>query len=93
MKRALIAIMALIWILISAGKIGVADSKFVCVVHRGEWVWVREAPDKDAAKKQGYLKENGALIRKFAISGGALRITAGNRDENELVIKLLSECK
>ena len=50
MKRAMIAIMALIWILISAGEIGVADSKFVCVVHRGEWVWVREAPDKDAAK-------------------------------------------
>ena len=50
MKRAMIAIMALIWILISTGKIGVADSKFICVVHRGEWVWVREAPDKDAAK-------------------------------------------
>lgn len=46
--------------------------------------------DKDAAKKQEYLRQNGVLIRKFGIGGGALRITAGNDEENELVISLLT---
>ncbi len=45
--------------------------------------------DKDAEKKQKYLKENGVLIRKFGIDGGALRITAGNEEENKTVIDLL----
>ncbi len=49
--------------------------------------------DKDAQKKQIYLKENGVLIRKFGISGGALRITSGNGEENELVLRLLGECR
>ncbi len=48
--------------------------------------------DKDAEKKQQYLRENGVLIRKFAISGGALRITAGNEEENKMVVDLLANC-
>lgn len=49
--------------------------------------------DKDAQKKYEFLKQNGVLIRKFNIAGGALRITVGTDEENELVIKLLNECK
>ncbi len=49
--------------------------------------------DSDAEKKQKYLKDNGVLIRKFGIDGGALRITAGNEDENRMVTRLLGECK
>ncbi len=49
--------------------------------------------DKDAARKQEYMKQNGVLVRKFSISGGALRITAGNDEENALVLKLLEDCK
>ena len=45
--------------------------------------------DENAEGKQKFLRENGVLIRKFGISGGALRITAGNEEENALVIKLL----
>ena len=47
--------------------------------------------DSDAENKQRYLKENGVLIRKFGISGGALRITAGNDEENRAVIDLLEK--
>lgn len=47
--------------------------------------------DSDAENKQRYLKENGVLIRKFGISGGALRITAGNDEENRDVIDLLEQ--
>lgn len=47
MRKVIILIMALAAILTSAGKVK-AETKFVCVVHRGEWVWVRSAPDKDA---------------------------------------------
>ncbi len=27
-----------------------ADMRFVCVVHKGEWVWVRSQPDRNADK-------------------------------------------
>ena len=47
--------------------------------------------DEKAEEKQKFLRENGVLIRKFAISGGALRITAGNREENKMVIDLLKK--
>jgi len=47
--------------------------------------------DPDAESKQRFLKENGVLIRKFGISGGALRITAGNEEENKAVVDLLEQ--
>ena len=47
--------------------------------------------DKDAEKKQKYLRDNGVLIRKFGIDGGALRITAGNEEENKAVVDLLEQ--
>ena len=47
--------------------------------------------DENAEGKQKFLRENGVLIRKFGISGGALRITAGNEEENRAVIELLSK--
>ena len=47
--------------------------------------------DEDAEEKQKFLRENGVLIRKFGISGGALRITAGNEEENKAVIDLLEK--
>ncbi len=49
--------------------------------------------DEKAGEKYAYLKENGVLVRKFGIGGGALRITAGSEQENELLLKLLEECK
>jgi histidinol-phosphate aminotransferase len=49
--------------------------------------------DERAEEKQKFLRENGVLIRKFGISGGALRITAGNDDENKMVIDLLEKAK
>ena len=47
--------------------------------------------DENAEGKQKFLRDNGVLIRKFGISGGALRITAGNDEENKAVIELLSK--
>ena len=49
--------------------------------------------DKCANHKQTYLRENGVLIRKFDIDGGALRITAGNDEENALVLDLLKKLR
>jgi len=49
--------------------------------------------DAKAAEKQEYLKQNGVLIRKFAIDGGALRITSGTDEENALVINNLLSYK
>ena len=49
--------------------------------------------DEKAAGKQQYLKENGVLVRKFGIRGGALRITSGTDEENSLVIENLKEFK
>lgn len=48
--------------------------------------------DSKAEEKQKFLRENGVLIRKFGISGGALRITAGNDEENKMVTELLGKC-
>ena len=47
--------------------------------------------DAKAEEKQKFLRKNGVLIRKFGIDGGALRITAGNDEENALVIELLKK--
>lgn len=41
--------------------------------------------DEKAAEKQEFLRQNGVLIRKFGIDGGALRITSGTDEENSLV--------
>lgn len=49
--------------------------------------------DERAQEKQTFLRENGVLIRKFGIDGGALRITSGTSEENALVIKTLGEFK
>ena len=42
--------------------------------------------DGKAAEKQEFLRQNGVLVRKFGIDGGALRITSGTDEENSLVI-------
>ncbi len=42
--------------------------------------------DEKAQEKQEFLRQNGVLIRKFGIDGGALRITSGTDEENGLVI-------
>ena len=47
--------------------------------------------DPDAESKQRFLRKNGVLIRKFGIDGGALRITAGNEEENKAVVDLLEQ--
>ncbi len=39
-------------------------------------------PAKNAQRLWNYLKQNGILVRYFNISGGSLRITAGNNSEN-----------
>ena len=49
--------------------------------------------DEKAEEKQRFLRENGVLIRKFGISGGSLRITAGNDEENAMVINLLKNLR
>ncbi len=47
--------------------------------------------DTNAQGKYEFLKENGVLVRKFGIGGGALRITSGNDEENGMVIENLKK--
>lgn len=49
--------------------------------------------DEKAMQKQEFLKNEGVLIRKFAIDGGALRITSGTEEENSLVTDGLGRFK
>ena len=51
------------------------------------------ARDGRAEEIWSFLKQNGILVRKFSVYGGALRITAGSADENAAVFKALSEFK
>ncbi|MBQ9008172.1 MAG: SH3 domain-containing protein [Clostridia bacterium] len=48
MRKLMIMVM-LAWILTSA-VMADAETLFVCCVHKGEWVWVREAPSHEAEK-------------------------------------------
>ena len=41
----LACILAMEIIILATAK---ADTAFVCMVHKGEWLWIREAPSKDA---------------------------------------------
>ena len=49
MLLALIAILAVTITMLIVG-IAKADTRFVCAVTKGEWVWMRADPDKDAEK-------------------------------------------
>ena len=70
MRRFTLLVLVLAGILMSALKIGEADTRFVCVVHRGEWVWVRSAPARDADKidtiRYGYECQVSEIVNQFA---------------------------
>lgn len=53
-----------------------ADTAFVCAVHKGEWVWVRTAPDK-AATTIGQIR-HGYEGEIHEIRNGYARITTTN---------------
>jgi len=63
-------------ILIAGFSIARADTKFVCVVHKGEWVWIRNAPAKEARSvdtiRYGVEGEIHEIVNGYA------RITANN---------------
>lgn len=44
------SLLMLVVILISCTMVASAETLFVCCVHKGEWVWVREAPSHEAEK-------------------------------------------
>ena len=46
----IIAILIVILIFTMSATKAFADTPFVCVVYKGEWVWVRDAPSKEANK-------------------------------------------
>ena len=46
-----IAIVVMVTVLVCLAICGAkADTHFVCVVHKGEWVWIRDNPDRNATK-------------------------------------------
>lgn len=50
MRKMMLLVLIMAGILISTLGTGAADTTFICVVHRGEWVWVRDTPSKDGAQ-------------------------------------------
>ena len=42
------AILLSLSVYVAVFSVAKADTPFVCVVHKGEWLWVRDAPSKDA---------------------------------------------
>ena len=58
------------------GTAAMADTPFICVVHKGECLWIRNAPDKSAE-----IIDNirfGVEGEIHEIQNGYARITAGN---------------
>jgi len=53
-----------------------ADTAFVCVVHKGEWVWIRSGPSKDSTQIDTI--RYGVEGEIHEIQNGYARITAGN---------------
>lgn len=70
MRRFMLLVLVLAGILMSAWKIGEADTRFVCVVRKGEWVWVRSAPARDADKidtiRYGYECQVSEIVNQYA---------------------------
>lgn len=73
MKKLFVAM--LLMIVLMAG-VAAADTPFVCVVHKGEWLWVRDAPSKDAAQVDTI--RYGVEGEIHEIVDGYARITANN---------------
>ncbi len=70
---------------------GIVDKKIACPDETfANFVFFE---DDRAFDKYTYLKENGFLVRYFKTGKGALRITAGTIEQNDCVIKLLSDFK
>lgn len=45
-----ILIVLAVLLIMAIAEAAKADTGFVCVVHKGEWVWVRDAPSIDGAQ-------------------------------------------
>lgn len=52
MRRAMLTAVAIMLglLMVWATVPVVAETRAVCVVHKGEWVWIRDRPSKDAEK-------------------------------------------
>lgn len=54
---------------IAAVTVPASAEQYTCVVHRGEWVWVRETPEKTGRKigrvRYGYEVEAGKPVNGF----------------------------
>ena len=74
-KGILLLLLAFLTVFVSAGT-GKADTAFVCAVHKGEWVWIRSAPDR-AAMKVGRIRY-GYEGEIHEIRNGYARITTTN---------------
>lgn len=50
MRSKSVALIIVLALAIGVAMTASADRRFVCAVHKGEWVWVRNAPSPDAEK-------------------------------------------
>lgn len=62
-----LTILAIVNIVVITAK---AETDAICVVHRGEWVWVRNAPDPDAEQidkiRYGYEVKISEIVNGYA---------------------------
>ena len=60
--ESLVLVMLIIFLTVGTVKLAKAES-YTCVVHKGEWVWIRESPSKTAKQigrvRYGYDIESG----------------------------------
>lgn len=67
--RQLLLAMAVIFLAVASVRIAKAET-YTCVVHKGEWVWIREAPGYDARKigqiRFGYEVDVDSIVNGWA---------------------------
>ena len=69
MKKIIIALICALLITF-AGAAFAEGTQYICVVTKGEWVWVRDNPDKDAAQidkiRYGFELEVSEIVNNYA---------------------------
>ena len=59
---------AVLFLIVGAARLAIAET-YTCVVHKGEWVWIRETPEPDGRQigrvRYGYEVESGEPVNGF----------------------------
>lgn len=76
MKKLILAVLLTVFIQILSCAGAAADTKFICAVHKGEWVWLRATPDAEG--EQIGTVRYGVEGEIHGIENGYASITTGD---------------